>query len=204
MRKAFLLFISFCFFFPSKAQFQIGLSGGINFSNAKAKYYGTAYKNLSLVRLNGGIDIGYFFDENWGVQSGIYYAGKGWKIRIKQGNFDSIIIKLNYFETPLKVNYRIKGNNDNCFVASTGVYFAYGFSGKIIYIGSPNATEYPFRDGIYKRFDSGYLIESSYVIKNNYTVKLGFTHGLKSLRPKPDKLKNFLFNFSIMVVLNKK
>ena len=80
-----------------------------------------------LIRLNGGVDLGYYFDSKWGLQSGVYYAGKGWRDRLPSTHIDTVITRLNYIEVPLKVNYRMQKENGNCIVASSGFYFALWF-----------------------------------------------------------------------------
>jgi len=178
------------------AQFTYGFSAGINLANLREKINNQMITNSFLPRLNAGMDLGYFFNRNWGIQSGIYYAGKGYRIKLYD-NFDSTIVRLNYLEVPLKLSYRIQGDEDNWIIVSTGVYGAYGYKGKITFTGSPERTKDPFKDPGYNRFDFGYVIESAFGIKGNFSAKLVYTHGFISLRDPEDKMKNFLFNFSL-------
>jgi len=182
------------------AQFTVGASAGINLANVREKINNEMISYAFLPRLNAGMDLGYFFNRSWGLQTGAYYAGKGYRIK-PTDNFDSIIVRLNYLEVPLKLCYRIKAYEENWLVVSSGVYGAYGFKGKMTFTGSPELTKDPFKDPGYNRFDFGYVIESSYGIKNNFSAKLAYSHGLISMEDPEDRMKNFLFNASLVFVI---
>jgi hypothetical protein len=182
----------------ANAQFNAGVSAGVNLANTREEVDGVMITNGFLPRLNAGVDVTYFFNRSWGIQSGAYYAGKGYRVKPRD-NFDSIIVRLDYLEVPLKLSYRLKAYEENWLVISTGLYGAYGFKGKTTYTGSPERTEDPFKAWPFNRWDLGYLIESTYGIKNNFSAKLAYTHGLRPLRYYPDdKMKNFLFNASLV------
>ena len=66
-----------------------------------------------------------------------------------------------------------------------GLYAAYGLN------------EERFEQTGFNRFDLGYVIDSEFGIKNNFAAKLGYSHGLVNTRT-PDKMKNYLFNASLM------
>lgn len=178
------------------AQVKIGLSAGINTANAKDEINEESITHHYLVRPNFGADAAYYFDEHWGLQTGIYYLGKGWRERYSL-SFDTIVVKLNYLEMPLKLSYRLKETADKNVWANAGLYFAYGLNAKRIFHNDPPRNDDPFERKLYKRFDLGYTVESILTIKNNYGLKVGFSHGLLSLLTPDDKLKNFHFNVSL-------
>jgi hypothetical protein len=185
-------------------QFQWGFSVGVNTANAKETFNDKTRLHSFLARLNAGADFAHYYDEHWGIQTGIYYAGKGWRERYNLG-FDTVVTKLNYIEVPLKAAYRLRETNQRSFVFTGGVYGSYGISGKTIFRGNPDQTRDPFERGNYKRFDLGYVIESAYYVKEQFGAKLAYSHALLNLlRPDDMKLKNYLFNFSFFVIINRK
>lgn len=198
-----LFYILLCLAFTqlSEAQFKFSASGGINLANGRLKNsYTNHYSFLS--RLNAGADFAFFFDENWGIQTGLYYQGKGWKEKI--GSFDSVIVRLNYIELPLKVAYTFTTDNDKSFLFASGFYCGYGFKAKTTFTGSPQLTYDPFKEKNYKRFDFGYIIESSFFIKSNYGIKLGYSNGLLKLDRPDGSINNYVFNLSLLWLPGKK
>lgn len=182
------------------AQFQVGFSAGVNLSNARDEINNQTRSHSFLLRPNAGLDVSYFFDEHWGLQSGLYYAGKGWRERYSLG-FDTVIVKLNYVEVPLNLAYRFHETAEKNIIVSAGFYGSYGFSGKVTFRGSPELTYDPFKEGSFKRFDFGYAIESAYRIEDQYGAKLSYTHALLSLTRPDDKLKNYVFGAAFFFVL---
>jgi hypothetical protein len=185
------------------AQTEFGFSAGINFSNARRVFDEKGHTHSYLTRLSVGADVAHYFDENWGVQSGLYYNGKGWRERYSL-NYDTVVVRLNYLELPLKISYRFSESSEKTITVGGGVYAAYGLSGKTTFRNSPELTYDPFKEESYKRFDFGYIIEGGYRINNNYGVKISFSNGLLALRRPDAEMKNFLFNFSFCFVLNGK
>ena len=182
------------------AQTEFGFSAGVNLSNGRDVLNDQRITQSYLTRLSAGADVAHYFDENWGVQSGLYYSGKGWRERSL--NYDTVVVRLNYLELPLKLSYRFSESSEKAVTVNGGVYAAYGLNGKTTFRNSPELSYDPFKEkGYYKRFDFGYVIEGGYRIKNNYGVRASFSSGLLALRRPDDKLKNFLFNFSFCFVL---
>jgi hypothetical protein len=180
------------------AQFTIGVAAGINLANTKEDQ-GRKISNFVLPRPYAGIDLGYFFNDHWGVQTGAYYSGKGFRTRVGD-NVDSMIVRLNYAEVPVKLTYRIRANMDNWVLINAGIYNAYGMNGKTVVEESPEPNKDPFTDPGLKRYDMGYLLESAFGIKNNFAAKLNYTHGLTSISEE-DKIKNFAFGFSFVYLI---
>lgn len=203
MRKLVLYcMLCLCFIQPIKAQLKLSVSAGMNLTNGRHKGDFARIRFSSIYRFSAGADLTYLFDENWGIQSGLNYQGKGWKEKI--GGFDSVFVRLNYIELPLKGMYRFKSNTEKNFAFSSGLYCSYGFKGKITFSGSPERTYDPFKEKLYKRFDFGYLIESSLFIKNNYGAKLGYSHGLLKLDRPGGIIRNYVFNVSLVWLFIKK
>jgi hypothetical protein len=194
----------------AKAQFTYGFSAGTNVANAKYKYEdGRAAVYSYLARLMIVADVGYYFDENWGLHSGVYYSGKGWRERYDL-DFDTFVVKLNYIEIPLKVSYRLQEQGEKNLFIMAGFYGAYGLNGQFStnntprgnYVIFPQKSYDPFERKVYKRFDLGYTVESAYILKNNYGIKIGYSHGLLNIyRDGTTTLKNFLFSASLCILL---
>ena len=182
------------------AQTEFGFAAGINLSNARRVFDEKGHTHFYLTRLSVGADVAHYFDENWGVQSGLYYNGKGWRERYSL-NYDTVVVRLNYLEVPLKLSYRFSESSEKTVTVNGGIYAAYGLNGKTTFRNSPERTYDPFKEEGYKRFDLGYIIEAGYRIKNNYGVRVSFSSGLLALRRPDAEMKNFLFNFSFCFVL---
>ena len=181
--------LSICFFClvlsqVMYAQFRTGISAGLNLSNTVSENNGEKISNSFLPRLHAGLELGYFFYSKWGLQSGLFYSGKGFRIKT-QDNVDSIVTRLSFFELPLKLSYKISAAKENWIIVNGGFYAAYGVDGE------------RFEQTGFNRFDYGYVIDSEFGIKNNFAAKLGYSHGLGNTRT-ADKMKNFLFNASLM------
>jgi hypothetical protein len=166
------------------AQFRTGISAGLNLSNTVQNGNGDKISNAFLPRLNAGLELGYFFYSKWGLQSGVFYAGKGYRIKT-QDNVDSIVTRLSYFEVPLKLAYKFSSAKENWIIVNGGFYAGYGLN------------QEKFEDSGFNRFDFGYTIDGEFGIKNNFAARLGYSHGLVNTMTS-DKMKNFLFNFSLM------
>lgn len=181
-----IFFCSLLLFFSQLvfAQFRTGISAGLNLSNTRQMRHAEQVSNSFLPRLNAGIDLGYFFYGKWGLQSGAFYSGKGYRIKTLD-NVDSIVIRLSYLEFPLKLAYKLRPSKENWVIVSGGPYAAYGLSGE------------KFKQPGLKRFDLGYVLDSEFGIKNNFAAKLGYSHALINMNSK-DKMKNFLFNASLI------
>ena len=139
---------------------------------------------LVLALLNAGLELGYFFYSKWGLQTGAFYSGKGYRIK-SQDNVDSIVTRLSYFEVPLKLSYKFSSAKENWIIVNGGFYAGYGLN------------QEKFELSGFNRFDFGYVIDGEFGIKNNFATKLGYSHGLVNTMT-PDKMKNFLFNASLM------
>ena len=166
------------------AQFRTGISAGLNLSNTVQNGNGDKISNSFLPRLNAGLELGYFFYSKWGLQTGAFYSGKGYRIK-SQDNVDSIVTRLSYFEVPLKLSYKFSSAKENWIIVNGGFYAGYGLN------------QEKFELSGFNRFDFGYVIDGEFGIKNNFATKLGYSHGLVNTMT-PDKLKNFLFNASLM------
>ncbi len=184
-----------------QAQFKVGFSAGVNLANARNVVNDRHITFSYLARLVMGADIAYYPGEHWGVQSGVWYSGKGWRERYGL-NFDTVVTKLDYLEVPLTLAYRLQETAEKNLFVNSGFYGAYGIRGKVSFHDDPRLTYDPFVKKTYKRFDFGYMIESAYFIKKKYGLKVSYRQGLLGLQRPDSKLKNFLFGASLCVFLN--
>ena len=83
------------------AQTEFGFAAGINLSNARDVINEERITHSYLTTLSVGGDVAHYFDENWGVQSGLYYSGKGWRERYL--NYDTVVVRLNYFRVAIEI-----------------------------------------------------------------------------------------------------
>jgi hypothetical protein len=95
------------------------------------------------------------------------------------------------------------------FQIGAGPYVAYGFTGKILYKGSPERTEYHLHkpDAYFKRWDVGYSIIGVYKFNDQFGIKSGFSHSLLNTYQRGDKTykaKNTVLGISLYAFIGNK
>jgi hypothetical protein len=192
MKKILFLLVVFVYQNTS-AQIKPGMQAGFNNAWMREVMNDKMITRHSIIRPNIGFTLEIPFDEKWAMQSGLYYSGKGCRFgKTVSGKIDSITIRLNYIEIPLKVAYKFPEDATNKFFISAGVYMGYGFKGRYEVKGSPHqALENLHNDSMYKRIDFGAVINFGYGINDKYGFRLEYTHGLMNISQwKDSRTKN--------------
>ncbi len=106
MKKLLIILFSFITF-NSNAQFEIGLNGGVSF-NQTNKSNENFYDFGNYSSFYPEINVGYFFNKNWGINWGLGFSSKGYKV-IPTGDEtqeSESYCKFRYFSIPLYVSYQ--------------------------------------------------------------------------------------------------
>ena len=136
----------------------LSIKGGLNMSN----FYGDELNDKSMkIGFHAGIGADFEFAPNMGIQSGLFYSGKGAKYTYKSTELE---VSANYLQLPVHFAYKIDVTPGTKVVLHAGPYVAYGLGGKtkLNIAGKDIADMDTFKDdsaidafnGL-KRFDAG-------------------------------------------------
>jgi hypothetical protein len=204
MKKLILLFIWIFAAGASSAQTSIGLNFGINHSSVNSNYTTTYVSGQSRARLlpRIGLIVEHNLKAPFGLQSGILYSSKGFKLDFEQlrdgiGEGKSAF-RFNYLEIPFLVNFKV-----NNFQLVTGIYFAHALNGK-------SRTEFNYVDEddhkklvseqslVFNR--SGFLPDENLIPIGFRRNDFGLTAGLAYQIPTIGTL-NFLFSQGMINII---
>lgn len=108
---------------PSYGQY--GIRGGLNVSSVEG-VPGNKYR----AGFNGGIFGQFMFTRNWGLETGLYYSMKNFKIKDDAAFSDMHhASRLSYLQIPIQALYKFDVGYGLILYPAVGVYAAYGFSG---------------------------------------------------------------------------
>ena len=181
----------------SFSQSIFAVKGGLNFSSISFKDYKPEKRKLA--GFQGGITVTFPIDDEWSIQTGTYYTGKGviFGRSHKTNKIDSFRTRLNYIELPVMAGYSFITGKNNVITVYGGAYFSYGFDGKTktrTYSVSP--IFYP--DGSYKKIDWGFIASLQYKTNQGYGIAIDFSRSLFSVsKYKDEKEKNTVIGISL-------
>ncbi len=163
-----------------------------------------------LPRLNAGllIEIPLSDDNDWFINTGPYYAGKGSGTgrKLFSTKNDTIRTYLNYLELPVSIQYKFSEGSRNRFLAGAGIYASYGFKGKTIYRNDPDRTERNLhrKENPYKRIEAGFSVNSMFEVNERWGIRLDFSRSLFDISRYQWKYNNNVFGFSFFWYLKNK
>lgn len=228
MKKLIFLFVLISAAGASSAQTTVGLNFGINHSSVNSNY-NTAYvsgQTMSRFLPRIGLTFEHTFKIPFGLQTGILYSAKGFKLDFVQlrdgiGEGNSLF-RFNYLEVPVLVSFQV-----NRFQLLAGIYFAHALNGnsitkfdyidggKLVKLVSEQAMEFnnygfqPDEDLIpvgFRRNDFGLSAGLAYQIPDLGTLYFMFGQGIVNVVP--DERNNFgslmqnaSFNLSLSINL---
>lgn len=147
---------------------------------------------------NVGVGMDYAFSEDWSLQSGLNFTGKG----------EGIKIKMNYVELPILAAYKFALGENMKFVVNAGPYLAVGLGGKMTVDGEDGGSVKLFskedgaEEALMKRFDLGIQYGIGLEVGEHYLVNLTGQNGF--INPLNDKVwgeelstKNMAFSISV-------
>jgi hypothetical protein len=152
---------------------------------------------------NVGVGMDYAFSEDWSLQSGLNFTGKGAK-------GEGIKIKMNYVELPILAAYKFALGENMKFVVNAGPYLAVGLGGKMSVDGADGeeggdiklfSKEDGAEEALMKRFDLGIQYGIGLEVGEHYLVNLTGQNGF--INPLNDKVwgeastKNMAFSISV-------
>lgn len=150
---------------------------------------------------NVGVGMDYAFSEDWSLQSGLNFTGKGTK-------GEGIKIKMNYVELPILAAYKFALGENMKFVVNAGPYLAVGLGGKMTVDGEDGGSVKLFskedgaEEALMKRFDLGIQYGIGLEVGEHYLVNLTGQNGF--INPLNDKVwgeelstKNMAFSISV-------
>lgn len=211
----------------SKAQVEVGIRAGVNFSNVVIK--DNDGKSVDGTKLLPGFNAGLTFDipiaDEFYIQPGALFSTKGSKITgaANEDFFGTEASKDDYFklngyylEVPVNFLYKPALGNGNMLLG-VGPYVAYGLGGryKDVYAGESNKGKVEFINDYDdqsadenkvtygKPFDFGGNLLVGYEFANRFSAQLNAQLGLANLEPKDSgekpesKFKNVGFGVSL-------
>jgi len=208
MRSIFAIFF-ILFFLPAEAQWKLGLRAGLNGSNLVHRWnrHDKRTTGEAVTRLNGGLLLEIPLEDQWYINTGIHYSGKGANMFLTASmKKDSQRVRLNYLESPVMVVYKFPSEKENQFLLSSGPYLGYGFNGSIAWKGGrPPTKKHIHRKDAddYRRFELGWMISAMYEIKSRYGLRLDFSKSLLNILHPETRQKNIVIGFSFYWFLKK-
>lgn len=150
---------------------------------------------------NVGVGMDYAFSEDWSLQSGLNFTGKGAKD-------EGVKVKMNYVELPILAAYKFALGENMKFVVNAGPYLAVGLGGKKTVDGEDGGSVKLFskedgaEEALMKRFDLGIQYGIGLEVGEHYLVNLTGQNGF--INPLNDKVwgeelstKNMAFSISV-------
>ena len=150
---------------------------------------------------NVGVGMDYAFSEDWSLQSGLNFTGKGAKD-------EGVKVKMNYVELPILAAYKFALGENMKFVVNAGPYLAVGLGGKMTVDGEDGGSVKLFskedgaEEALMKRFDLGIQYGIGLEVGEHYLVNLTGQNGF--INPLNDKVwgeelstKNMAFSISV-------
>ena len=150
---------------------------------------------------NVGVGMDYAFSEDWSLQSGLNFTGKGAKD-------EGVKVKMNYVELPILAAYKFALGENMKFVVNAGPYLAVGLGGKMTVDGEDGGSVKLFskedgaEEALMKRFDLGIQYGIGLEVGEHYLVNLTGQNGF--INPLNDKVwgeelstKNIAFSISV-------
>lgn len=148
---------------------------------------------------NVGVGMDYAFSEDWSLQSGLNFTGKGAKD-------EGVKVKMNYVELPILAAYKFALGENMKFVVNAGPYLAVGLGGKMTVDGEDGGSVKLFskedgaEEALMKRFDLGIQYGIGLEVGEHYLVNLTGQNGfINPLNDKVEELstKNMAFSISV-------
>ncbi len=203
MKKSIYLFtfiFSMFFALQSFAQVKFGPKVGLNLSKMTLKSSGFSLDPKIIVGFHIGGIAEIPLANNFYLQPGILYSGKGTKFSISgDGMSSDMTIKPGFIEVPVNAMYKFDMSPAKLFLFA-GPYFAFGIGGKSESGGE--STDIKFGSGSdndMKAFDLGLNIGAGVDIKN-FLISAQYGFGLTNLAPVTDndaEMKISVIGFSV-------
>jgi Outer membrane protein beta-barrel domain len=196
-------------FLPCEAQLRLGLKGGMNVSNLVHRWdrHDSRITGAAITRLKGGLLVEIPLEDQWYINTGISYSGKGANMFMTTSmKKDSQRVRLNYLEIPAMVVYKFPSEKENRFLLSSGPYLGYGFNGSIAWKGGSIPTKkhiHRKEEEEYRRFELGWMISAIYEIKSRYGLRLDYSKSLLNIQHPETRQKNIVIGFSFYWFLKK-
>ena len=192
-----------CSFLPAEAQWRMGLRAGLNGSNLVNRWDRHDKRTTGAVvsRLNGGLLLEIPLEDQWYINTGIHYSGKGANMFATDSTMkkDSERVRLNYLDIPVMLVYKFPSEKENRFLFSSGPYLGYGFNGTINWKGGFIPTKdhvHRKEEEEYRRFELGWMISAIYEIKSSYGLRLDFSKSLLNIQHPEAIQKSRVMGFS--------
>ncbi len=190
-------------FLPAEAQWRMGLRAGLNGSNLVNRWDRHDKRTTGAVvsRLNGGLLLEIPLEDQWYINTGIHYSGKGANMFATDSTMkkDSERVRLNYLDIPVMLVYKFPSEKENRFLFSSGPYLGYGFNGTINWKGGFIPTKdhvHRKEEEEYRRFELGWMISAIYEIKSSYGLRLDFSKSLLNIQHPEAIQKSRVMGFS--------
>jgi len=156
--RQFLFLILILFSFPSFAQWNVGLKGGVNLSwiNYDARFDQSVIEQDRIFRYMGGLTFQYFSQPNVGIQFETLYIQKGFKTKLDTITNTQYERTIDYLSFPFLMHAYIGKKRFNIsFVL--GPYISYALSSDEVFLEGNNTyeNEYVFDRDIDNRFEFG-------------------------------------------------
>ena len=125
---------------------------------------------------NVGVGMDYAFSEDWSLQSGLNFTGKGAKD-------EGVKVKMNYVELPILAAYKFALGENMKFVVNAGPYLAVGLGGKMTVDGEDGGSVKLFskedgaEEALMKRFDLGIQYGIGLELGEHYLVNFTGQNG---------------------------
>ena len=123
-----------------------------------------------------GVGMDYAFSEEWALQSGLNFTGKGAKDT-------GVKVKMNYIELPILAAYKFAIGENMKFVVNAGPYLAVGLGGKMSADGEDGGDVKLFskedgaEEALMNRFDLGIQYGIGLEVGEHYLVNLTGQNG---------------------------
>lgn len=164
----------------SRAQVNIGLTAGVNYSNIDWRSSSIVdYQYQSVIGLDAGLVLSYSFNYAFSIQPEIHFLQKGFLDDFS--NDFSVTSRLNYLEIPILAKYYL-GNNSNGVSIAVGPSVGYGLFGTNSQNGFSN--RFNFQDYSVNKIDlSGQatLNFETYLNGNLTNFSIKYLHGFNNV-----------------------
>lgn len=198
------------FMYAASAQkAQVGLTGGVSFSNYKFESDEEDEDGDSKAGFTFGVIANIPAGKNFMIQSGVHWVQKGTKTEETFGGSTATIsLVTNWIEVPVNFLYSSGG-----FFIGAGPSFSFAVAGKwkLEFDGEKETEDVKFGDSNddddMKGFDLGANVHTGYRFPNGFLIMANYNQGLSNLAVSGadnDKLKSHYFGIRLGYLLNGK
>ena len=187
--------------FVSKAQFNFGVKGGLNFTDQFRKDAGKTAANTNLhAELHAGLIADLQLNTNLHIQPQLLYSRKG--ATHKSHTIPDTKVKMNYVELPLNLVYKVETVFGKVFLGA-GPVFSYGFGGELVQAGETKKLYSGIKN--FKREDISANVVGGIELNNGMFASLNYQRGFTDIyKTEAVDIKNRSVALSIGYFINYK